>query len=92
MEQWKTTSMPKAKLFSHRVKTSGVSILNADDPTYKDLKQLSQARTISYSIESEADYRAINIKMDQTSIIFDLVYGGKTYPVESNLVGRIQLI
>ncbi|MDO4663348.1 MAG: UDP-N-acetylmuramoyl-L-alanyl-D-glutamate--2,6-diaminopimelate ligase [Erysipelotrichaceae bacterium] len=81
----------KAKLFSHRVKTGGVSILNADDSTYKDLKQLSQARTISYSIECESDYRAINIKMDQTSIIFDLVYGGKTYPVESNLVGEFNL-
>lgn len=81
----------KAKLFSHRVKSTGVSILNADDSTYKQLKDLSQARTISYSIENESDYRAINIKMDQTSIIFDLVYGGKTYPVSSNLVGEFNL-
>lgn len=81
----------KAKLFSQRVKSGGVSILNADDPKYKDLKEISQARTISYSIENESDYRAINVKMDQSSIIFDLVYGGKKYPVESNLVGEFNL-
>lgn len=81
----------KSRLFKQRVKDSGVSILNADDPKYDELKQLSQARTISYGINNEADYRAINIKMDNASIAFDLVYGTKTYPVKTDLVGEFNL-
>ncbi len=81
----------KSRLFAKRVKTDGVSVLNADDPKYQELASLSVARTVSYSTKQEADYRAINIKMDQGSISFDLVYGTKTYPVVSNLVGEFNL-
>lgn len=81
----------KERLFKSRVKPDGVSILNADDPKYDELKAASLAPTISYGIKKEADYRAINIKMDAGSIQFDLVYGGTIYPVSSNLVGEFNL-
>lgn len=81
----------KSRLFKKRVKPDGVSILNADDPKYDELKAISQAKTISYGLKKEADYRAINVKMDSSSIRFDLVYGSKIYPVETNLVGEFNL-
>lgn len=77
----------KSLLFSRRVKSEGVSILNADDPKCADLAALSAARVKTYGINSPADYRAINVVLTSTSTSFDLVYGSKTYPVVSNLVG-----
>ncbi len=76
----------KSLLFSQRVKSDGISILNIDDAKYEDLKKLSQARVISYGIEKECDYRAININILADCTKFDLIYRGKTYPVTTNLV------
>ncbi len=81
----------KSRLFSQRVKPDGVCVLNADDPKFEELKALCQARVITYGVKNEADYRAINIKLDRSSIAFDLVYGTKTYPVKTNLVGEFNL-
>ncbi len=76
----------KSLLFSQRVKSDGVSILNIDDEKFEDLKKLSQARVVSYGIEKECDYRAININILADCTKFDLIYRGKTYPVTTNLV------
>lgn len=76
----------KSLLFSQRVKSDGVSILNIDDEKFDDLKKLSKARVVSYGIEKECDYRAININILADCTKFDLIYRGKTYPVTTNLV------
>ncbi len=81
----------KSLLFSKRVKTDGVSILNADDARYSDLCALSQARVVSYAINNAADYRAINVRIDSRELSFDLVYGSNVYPVRSNLVGEFNV-
>lgn len=81
----------KSLLFSKRVKTDGVSILNADDPKFGDLAALSSARVVSYAIDNGADYRAINVKLDSHSSSFDLVFGSKVYPVQTNLVGEFNI-
>ena len=76
----------KSLLFSQRVKPDGISILNVDDAKYEDLKKISQARVVTYGIEKECDYRAININILADCTKFDLIYRGKTYPVTTNLV------
>lgn len=81
----------KSKLFKERLKPEGIAILNADDPKFKELSDLSAAKVISYGINHEADYRAINIAMDNESTYFDLVYRGKEFPVITNLVATYNI-
>lgn len=81
----------KSILFKDRVKTEGVSILNADDAKFQDLKDLSKARVITYGIDNEADYRAIDIQMDSHATHFNLIYQGKSYSVMTNLVAKYNI-
>lgn len=81
----------KSILFKERVKSDGVSILNADDDKFERLKSLSKARVVSYGIKHEADYRAIDIQMNPESSSFVLVHDGKEYPVLTNLVAEYNI-
>lgn len=81
----------KSLLFKERVMSEGVSVLNIDDSKYEALKAISKARVVSYGIEKEADYRAINIQMDNTSTHFDLIHHGKSYSVMTNLVAKYNI-
>ena len=81
----------KSLLFKNLVKENGVSILNRDDEKYEALKDCSKARVVSYGINKEADYRAINIKMSSQGTQFDLVYSGHMYPIKTNLVGNFNV-
>ena len=81
----------KSLLFKNLVKENGVSVLNRDDEKYEALKDCSKARVVSYGINKEADYRAINIKMSSQGTQFDLVYSGHMYPVKTNLVGNFNV-
>ena len=81
----------KSLLFKNLVKENGVSVLNRDDEKYEALKDCSKARVVSYGINKEADYRAINIKMSSQGTQFDLVYSGHMYPIKTNLVGNFNV-
>ncbi len=81
----------KSLLFKNLVKENGVSILNKDDEKYAILKDVSKARVVSYGVNSEADYRAIHIKMTSSYTVFDLVYSGELYPIKTNLVGNFNV-
>ncbi len=76
----------KSILFKNLVKEDGFSVLNVDDDKYEALKSLSRARVVTYGVNKECDYRAINIRIDSESTTFDLVYQEKIYPVKSSLV------
>lgn len=76
----------KSLLFKDRVKASGVSILNIDDERFEALQAVSKARVVSYGVDKECDYRAINIKIDPYATEFDLVHAGSIYHVNTNLV------
>lgn len=81
----------KSLLFKNLVKKDGVSVLNKDDEKFDDLKDCSIARVVSYGINEESDYRAINIAMTSSSTSFDLVYAGSIYKVKTNLVGHFNI-
>ncbi len=76
----------KSLLFKNLVKDDGVSVLNVDDPKFNDLKDISKARVITYGINRECDYRAINVKINSQYSTFDLIYQGKKYAIRSSLV------
>ena len=63
-----------------------LSVLNVDDDKYEALKSLCRARVVTYGVNKECDYRAINIRIDSESTTFDLVYREKIHPVKSSLV------
>lgn len=81
----------KSILFKDRVKEKGLCILNKDDGRYQDLKALSSAKVITYAINSEADYRALDVHLSKSGTSFNLLHDGKTYPVQSNLVGEFNV-
>lgn len=81
----------KSILFKNRVKANGVSILNIDDEKYEELKELSNARVVSYGIDKECDYRAINVEINSKESKFDLVHDGKIYHVHTNLVATYNI-
>lgn len=81
----------KSILFKDRVKSDGVCILNKDDAKFEDLGSLCKARVVTYGINSEADYRAIDIQMTSNSSHFTLVHDGHTYPVMTDLVAKYNI-
>lgn len=81
----------KSILFKDRVKSDGVCILNKDDAKFEDLASLCKARVVTYGINSEADYRAIDIQMTSNSSHFTLVHDGHTYPVMTDLVAKYNI-
>ncbi|MFV0382187.1 MAG: UDP-N-acetylmuramoyl-L-alanyl-D-glutamate--2,6-diaminopimelate ligase [Breznakia sp.] len=80
----------KKRLFS-LVKESGVSIINHDEECYDALSLESRARIISYGIQKESDYQALNLTLDKTGSSFDLLYENKTYPVKTNLIAMYNI-
>ena len=76
----------KCLLFKERVRSSGLSILNVDDEKYAELVSICRSKVITYGIENEADYRAVDIQMNYEKTQFNLVYCGRLYPVTTNLV------
>lgn len=81
----------KSILFEERVKPNGVSILNMDDAKYPQLLSRCSSRVVTYGMHPEADYRAQNVSITKDGTTFDLVHGGRTYPVKSNLVGEFNV-
>lgn len=59
--------------FANQVKEGGVLIHKAGLP----LSQ-TQGKTLTYSIEREADFRAENIRIENSNYVFDVTYQGKT--------------
>ncbi|MBN1318457.1 MAG: UDP-N-acetylmuramoyl-L-alanyl-D-glutamate--2,6-diaminopimelate ligase [Anaerolineales bacterium] len=77
---------------------SKTSVLNADDPSFEYLSTIEADRQISYALDIEPEFAAIrtnlhaeNIRFDPLYTTFDLVVGGRPYPIRSNLVGRYNI-
>lgn len=80
----------KAKLFKN-MKPEGVSILNVDDPKYKELESVCTTRVVTYGVEHEATYRANNIKLGTHSSSFTLLYQDQEYAVTTNLIAMYNI-
>ncbi len=70
---------------------TGAAILNADDPRVAGLVPLTQARMLTYGLQSGADVRAADLKLSRDGMDFTLHYDGRAYPGFTPLVGRHQI-
>jgi len=90
----------KARLFSSlgetQMKRSGkiqLAVLNRDDSSYEFLKEISNVSTISYGVDSEADFIARDINRKQEGSEFNIRYlGNNEIKITSNLVGAFNIL
>lgn len=80
----------KKKLFE-MVRKDGVCVLNIDDPYYDELRQVCNARVVTYGIANDADYRADAIKLKTTGSEFVLTAKGQTYEIHTNLMASYNI-
>lgn len=83
----------KSKLFSQLNKKNSrgeinYAVINEDEETSPYFKAQTNASVVTYGIENPADYQAIDIHYSITSTLFTLLYKGKSYLVETPLVGE----
>ena len=67
------------------------AVLNADDRSSKQMQPRSETQTIWYGVSPGADLRAENVRQGFDGSHFDLVWKGKTAPVQSSLVGSFNV-
>lgn len=71
------------------IPATGVAILNADDAQVLAMRELTDARVITYGLSKSADVRAENLKLTANgSYSFDLVYQGTRNPALVPIVGE----
>ena len=82
----------KAKcILFEMLKNDDKAIINIDDEYGKRLLNISKAHNITYGIENDADYRAINIELYNDYSEFDLIHDNKTYHIKTNMLARFNI-
>jgi len=64
------------------------AVVNADDPVGAEIQALMPGATITYSLETEADYRATDLVVDASGSRFTLHHGDRKYPAAIPTPGR----
>jgi UDP-N-acetylmuramoyl-L-alanyl-D-glutamate--2,6-diaminopimelate ligase len=64
-----------------------VCVLNADDPNWEYYSSRTRGRVVSCSLGCGGDVRGVVRKAGVEGVCFDLVYGGKSWPVEMGVPG-----
>lgn len=91
----------KERLFKELLLKDGTSVINFDDPygrrLISELKTSQQGaanlrdskaeNVITYGIEAGADIVAVNIKNSFDGLLFDINFNGRTYNIQSPLIG-----
>ena len=67
------------------------AVLNQDDEHARAIQTKPHTEVITYGIGGQAGARAENIEMGFHGLRFQVRYGGRAYPVESPLVGQINV-
>ncbi len=75
----------KCKLFE-QIKPGGYAVINIDDPKSEQVIKASQGKIITYAIESEADLKAVDIKLSPHGATFS-VKGVMNFTVNMKLTG-----
>lgn len=85
----------KAKLFAMLKGSSKpwakTAIVNADCPWSSRMLSDCTAAVLTYGIESPADLKAHHVRLDAKGIFFELTYKGKTFALQSRLIGRFNV-
>ena len=69
--------------------SDGIGILNADDPLQVSYKLKNNCKILWIGIDSNADFKASNIKLSHKGTSFDVIFkDGHTVSFETRLLGR----
>ena len=67
------------------------AVLNADDPASHGMAPPAGSRVLWYGLSEQSPLRAENIRSGFDGLRFDLMYEGARQPVESALIGRMNV-
>ena len=67
------------------------AIINIDDDYGVRLMDISKAHNITYAIDKEADYRAINLKLYNDHSEFELLYKNNNYKIKTNIIAKFNI-
>lgn len=82
----------KAKcILFDRLNKNDIAILNIDDEYGKKLVNYTKANIKTYAIDTQADYKASNLKLDIDHSEFDLNYKNNNYHVYTNMNGKFNI-
>lgn len=82
--------LAKKKLFDS-LNENAFAIINFDDEYGRKIISDTKAKVISYGSSENVDFRFINPKYSFDQIEFEILYNGKTYPVQTNLTGTFNV-
>ncbi|PYI52218.1 UDP-N-acetylmuramate--L-alanine ligase [Paenibacillus flagellatus] len=75
--------------FLGQVAPGGKAVVCTDDPDVREVLASVPVGTISYGLEPEADYRAVDIRLGDRRVAFDVVHEGRMLgTVELSVPGR----
>ena len=80
----------KARLFTE-LKEDKCAIINIDDDYGKKLINMINAHVVTYGIDNEATYQALNIKLTPKNTSFVLRYDNNDHQVVTNLVAKFNI-
>lgn len=67
------------------------AVVNADDPVGAAVLPLMPGAVTTYAVDTEADYRATDLRLDATGSRFTLYHRGRGYPAEIPVPGRFSV-
>lgn len=77
------------KKFLSHIKPEGIAVLCWDDPEVKSIASATEARIISYGIETDAQFKATNIIEDESGVSFTVLNQGEVLgSVKLNMHGK----
>lgn len=68
--------------------TCEVAVLNFDDPYGKRIAENLPCPALSYSVDSESDYKAENLRISPRGVLFNLQTADKTLPARLGIPGK----
>lgn len=77
----------KAKLFD----MCKIGVINADDKYGKKLIKEAPCKVVTFGIESECDFKAVNIVYEMDRVLFDVLYDGKCESFQLSVPGRFSV-
>lgn len=70
-----------------RLPSDGVGFLNMDDENIANYKVKNDCRLVTYAIDNDADFRAVNIQYTTSGSVFDVVCPLGTFTFKTKLLG-----
>lgn len=68
-----------------------VAILNMDDDYFQQLETMTAVPIITYGIDKEADFRAVDVNIHESGADFTLQVGSEEYQIHLQLTGRFSV-